>query len=273
MKKQILFLATLLILGTSLHAQKRRGSRNDFMLWFTMAGKAGFGNSVLYNNNVANDNRLQSTYFTPSYSYGGRFGIVFGEYVSLSVDILGNNWGQKYKEVEFNNSLKDNYEKNLKFQTREIGLTVRYTGGYGGYFELGTQFSKLTSFTETNSSKDVLSYQPIEYYNQKLNSLIVGFGLSLYRSDNARFAITLGPRITYSFTDLMNDSENFDKTKTHIYPITDSNTKDFYIDTKEYTYKSTKPIMFQMILEVNYWFGYMGKANCGALGARFFTAD
>ena len=214
--------------------------------WFSLAAKAGIGNSVFINKDLINDLNVSLNYFTLSQSYGGRFTFSYGENFGFGSDLLFSTYGQEYT-INNNNDI---YDKKITLKTIDIVPFFRYSGNTGGYFEIGGKFSTVNSVSETNSNSTALraSNELIDNYGPKFTSGVIGFGTALFKTE--RIDINLGARIAYSFTDLI-PNRNFNV-------VNDG----FYIPNYTIT-ESTNPLSVQVIFEVNYFFAFWGDAKCG----------
>lgn len=220
--------------------------RTQTIKWFSLAAKAGIGNSVFLNSDLVNDPNVSLNYFTLSQSYGGRFTFSYGENLGFGSDLLFSTYGQEYTI----NTNSVTYDKKITLKTMDIVPFFRYSGNTGGYFEIGGKFSTVNSVFETNSNSTVLrtSSELIENYGPKFTSAIIGFGTALFKTE--RIDINLGARIAYSLTNLI-PNRNFNV-------VNDG----FYIPNYSIT-KSTNPLSVQVIFEVNYFFAFWGDAKCG----------
>ena len=245
MKKILLILLVTVFFINTAEAQRNKQT----IKWFSIAAKAGIGNSVLLNMDIFDDGNISPNYITLSQSYGGRFTFTFGDNIGFGTDVLLSSFGQEYS-IDNGGTI---YDKDIKIKAVDILPFFRYTGNTGGYFELGGKFTTINSVTETNSvnltdgtfnpSADIM-----QYYEPKFTSLVFGFGLSVYNSE--RIDINMGTRFAYSFSDL---------TPNKTYNATADG---YYIPNYVMT-EATNPISAQVILEVNYYFAFWGDASCG----------
>lgn len=243
MKKSVFIILLISIIFPNLNAQRRKQT----IKWFSIAAKAGYGNSVLLNVNNIEDKNISFNYLTPSFSYGGRLTFSYGEKIGFGADVLLSSFGQKYT---INNN-SDIYDKEIKVKSLDILPFFRYTGEKAGYLEIGGKFSTVKSITATNSTDNTL-FRPteniVDNYAPKFTSLVLGFGLAVYK--NERLDINLGSRFAYSFTDF---------TPGYSYNVVDDG---YYSPTKDIL-TPTNPLSIQLILEVNYYFAFWGDATCG----------
>ncbi len=240
-------IAYLLIVFAFLFQNANAQRRTQTIKWFSIAAKAGYGNSVLLNVNNIEDKNLSFNYFTPSFSYGGRFTFSYGDKLGFGADVLLSNFGQQYT---INNN-GDIYDKEISMKSLDIFPFFRFTGEKAGYFEIGPKFSKIKSIEVSNSVNENFTQNSENIdknYTSKFTSIVLGFGLAVYK--NERLDINLGTRFAYSFTDF---------TPGYSYNVVDDG---YYIPTKEIL-TPTNPLSIQFILEVNYYFAFWGDATCG----------
>jgi hypothetical protein len=236
--KNLLFILLFIFVSTSSVEAQRR---TQTIKWFSIAAKAGIGNSVFLNSDIINDANVEFDYLSLSQSYGGRMTFTYGENVGLGVEVLSSSYGQKYT-VDAN-------IKKLKLKTLDILPFFRYTGSTGGYIELGAKISNVKSITETNTNPLVFVRNDLAtYYEPKFTSLVLGFGLALYKGE--RIDVNLGARFAYSFKDITPDN-NFNIINDNLYIPTYSKTA------------TTNLLSAQAIFEVNYYFAFWGDATCG----------
>ncbi len=243
MKKFIYLFIAFLLLFQYTDAQRRKQT----IKWFSIAAKAGYGNSVLLNVNNIEDKHTTFNYLTPSLSYGGRFTFTYGNKIGFGVDVLLSSFGQKYT-IDNNNDI---YDKEISMKSLDIFPFFRFTGEKAGYFEIGPKFSKIKSIDVSNSVNENFTQNSEnidQNYAPKFTSLVLGFGLAVYK--NERMDINLGTRFAYSFTDF---------TPGYSYNVVDDG---YYIPSKDII-TPTNPLSIQFILEVNYYFAFYGDATCG----------
>jgi hypothetical protein len=241
MKKFIfLIVISVLIFDTAVSQRRKQNIK-----WFSLAAKAGIGNSMFLNKDIANDESVNLNYLTLSQSYGGRFTFTFGDNLGFGAELLFSSFGQKY---DIKNS-DDTNMKNLKFKSVDFIPFFRYTGNNSAYVEIGAKFSSINSITETNSNSiAIVRNDLMNNYETKFTSPVLGFGIALYKTD--RIDINLGARFAYSLTDISPD-KTFNA-------VSDN----FYIaDYQENA--ATNPFSAQAILEVNYFFAFWGDSSCG----------
>ena len=124
--KRILTIAVALLMTLQISAQ-RGGEPN----WISIAGKVGVGNSILLSEQIKDDGNITQNYLSPSFSIGGRLGVVFVDKIGVSVEYLSSTYSNKYEvKVPLVNK---NFDSNLKFKTGDLLILARYTGEYGFY--------------------------------------------------------------------------------------------------------------------------------------------
>lgn len=241
--KKLLIISLLIFVSINIIKAQRR---TQTIKWFSIAAKAGVGNSVFLNTNILNDRNVEFDYLSLSQSYGGRFTFSYGENLGFGLEVLSSSYGQKYT-VSSNN---DTNIKKLKLKSLDILPFFRYTGSTGGYIELGAKISNVKSLTETNSNSLAIVRNDLPiYYEPSFTSAVLGFGLALYKGE--RVDVNLGARFSYALKDIVTPNTNFQ--------ILD----DTFYTTNYSNIATTNPISAQAVLEVNYYFGFYGDARCG----------
>lgn len=249
--KTYLTIFIFIFLFSGLYAQ--HGKNTSTVKWLSIALKGGGGNSILINSDAMDDSNVEFNYVTPSFSYGGRFTITYGDFIGFGVDVMSMHFGQEY-------SIKQDalsYSKNVKLGSLDIMPFFRYTSLKGIYVEVGPRFSTLKSASETNSIQD--DFRPdtdmMKFYENKYTSAVFGAGLALFRTD--RTNLNLGFRASYCFSDMIPD-------KTY-YVLDDA----VYAPTIVAS-ATTNPVIVQGILEFDYIFAFWGNASCGRGNIMFF---
>ena len=148
--KKILFLIALTICTLQGFSQ-HRGGRGGYVNWMTIAVKGGAGTFMMLNQDLKNTDGLTLEAFSPSYCFGGRFGVVFGNYVGVSFEYLGGGFKQKYI-CQLEPSAVDG---NFDFKATDMLALVRYTGEYGFYAEVGPKFTTIKK-ADTHSISSLL---------------------------------------------------------------------------------------------------------------------
>ncbi|NPA69020.1 MAG: PorT family protein [Chlorobi bacterium] len=243
MKKIIFLLLIFSLLSQYTYAQRRKST----VKWFSIAAKAGYGNSVLLNIDNIEDGNVEFDYLTPSLSLGGRFTFTYGNNLGFGLDILHSSFGQNYT-IDNNGDI---YEKNLDLTSLDILPFFRYSSDKGTYLELGLKFSNIKSIDVTNSVDRNFTQNSDnidDYYASNFTSMVLGFGIAVYK--NERLDINLGTRFSYSFTDI---------TPEYSFNVVDDG---YYSPSKE-VLSETNPVSIQGILEINYFFAFWGDATCG----------
>ncbi len=246
MKKTILLSSLILLLSLS---YGQRGRRGQTIKWFSLAAKAGVGNTIFFNKDVSADQNASMNYLTIGYSVGGRFTFSYGEKIGVGLDVLYSGFGQKYELINIQGATS-NYDKEIKLSSLDIIPFVRYTGKRG-YFEAGPKFSNIKSHKEINSvdipGREHEAKLMFDTYKPKFTSIMLGGGIALARTERINF--NLGLRVAYSFGDLMVDQTQ--------YVLDDGLYVPDYTPTS-----STNPFSAQIVLEVNYFFAFWGNAAC-----------
>ncbi len=250
MKKIIIILA-LLIFSGNIFAQHRRGST---IKWLSLSVKAGGGNSILYNKDYQTDKNVNLDVFTPSYFLGSRFTITVGDNIGFGAEGLYSKFGQNYDIAAGGAS----YTKKMDMKSTEILFFFRYTSEYGGYFEVGPKISMLKSATLTNSiqATEFLTIEKLQaQYASQFTSIMLGAGISIFHTE--RVSGKLGARLNYSLSDFTPD-KSFSILNDGVYAPA------YQLS------ETTNPFSAQILLEINYFFGFWGNASCGRGSMQFF---
>ncbi len=253
--KQILVLILSLLVTTGF-AQRHRG--NGEIKWLNISAKGGYGGSMLFNSDVSSDGNVTQDFLSPSYEFGGRFAIGYGDFVSFGVEILSAGFGQDYS---INPPNTEAYTKTQRFTSFDILPTLRYTSPYGFYFEAGPKFSTLKTAKVKNSiDGPFIDEIPNEEYQlnftDKFTSIVAGMGMALHNGD--RLQVTLGLRGSYALGNFIEENSDY-------YVLNDG----VYFPQGDFTAK-TSPFTLKLMLEVNYIFGFWGDASCGRGRLMFF---
>jgi len=250
MKKIVLIVLCIIFIPL---ANAQRGRGNGEVKWLSLAIKGGYGGTVLLNSDVLSDQNVKVNFLSPSYSYGGRFGITYGDHIGINFEPLFSGFSQEY-------SIDDGaepYTKTQKFKSLDYLISLRYISSYGFYFEVGPQFSTLKSATVENSKTgNFMNENSATYmakFEEKFKSLATGLGFAIVNGD--RLQVNLGLRGTYTFGDL---DPNY-------YVLNDGVYRPAITPTSK-----TNPLTFKLMAEVSYFFGFWGDATCGKGRLMFF---
>ncbi len=239
MKKTILFLIFTILISVA-YGQKRGKIK-----WLSVSLKGGYGNSILINSDVKDDTGVVPDFLTPSSEFGGQLGITHGDNIGFFFEVLSSSFGQNYDIAT-----TPQYTKKVNLKSLDYLITFRYTSDYGFYFEAGPKMTNVKSVSEENSIK--ASFNDVENisenYEEKFNSIVLGIGFALSRTDRLNF--NLGLRWNYGFNSIILD-ENY-------YVMNDGVFKYSYIPSAK-----TKPFSMKLVLEIKYFFGFWGNASCG----------
>ncbi|MCQ2975585.1 MAG: porin family protein [Bacteroidales bacterium] len=235
--KKIFLVIVMLICSLSVFSQ-HRGSRVN---WLSLAVKGGYGNFMMMSKDLKDVDDLKLDFMSPSYCFGGRLGVIFGDYVGVSFEYLGSGFNQNYEFTESSFG----YDGKIKFNSSDMLALFRYSGDYGFYAELGPKF---TTIKKVENVVDEISDDQKDIYNDKFTSIAFGLGFMPYNGD--RVQVSLGARFAYGLKAMNKDNANS-------FGLNMANVE-------------IKPFSTQIMLEVNYLFAQFGRANCGRHGIQFF---
>jgi hypothetical protein len=249
MKKLILLIILCLEIGTGYAQHSGRGE----IKWLSLAIKGGYGGNILLNKDVLGDPNVKVNYLSPHYSFGGRFGITYGDNIGISVEPLWSGFNQEYS---FSNPSR---VKTQKFKSFDLLVSLRYINDYGFYLEAGPQFSTLKSAAVENdvagAYTENLNGDYKSNFAQKFTSIAFGLGYAAINSD--RIQLLAGLRANYGLGNFISNS-NF-------YVLNDGVYQSSYTPSAK-----TNPLTFKLMLELNYFFGFWGNATCGKGRLMFF---
>ena len=241
--RRIFLFVLYLFIQTSLFAQIGRNS-----VWFHASAKAGIGNSVLLNDNIKEDPKVTSHFVNPGSLFGARLGFSFNNDLSFSVEGLSNRIQQKYHIRPEQNAT---YIKKVNLNYYDFAVLFRYSSLSAVYFEIGPGMSLLADASASNTppypDQDDLKEK---YSSELIKRAVAGIGLIIYSSYDDRFRVNAGARFNYYFDGIMANSNQ-------------APSCDDYYNCHYNTEKDTYPFTAYFMLELDYFFGYYGKAGCG----------
>lgn len=239
--KRILIIATLIIMSMQTMAQ-RGGEPN----WISIAGKVGFGSSIMFSEQISDDENATPNYLSPAFSIGGRLGVVFVDKIGVSVEYLASNFQNKY---EIKTALEPKNNTNLRFKSGDLLVLARYTGEYGFYAEIGPKITSAKTIqyeVESGSTFDLKNC-----FNGSFTSIVFGFGYAVVNAD--RVQVSLGARAAYCSKNIVKQPSGLDNTV-----------------FAKYDAMEMKPFSAQIMLDINYHFARFGSATCGKQKIIFF---
>ncbi len=243
--KQLFSIVLSVFLFSSLGAQK-------IGFWFDAGLKAGVGPSLLYNQNIFDDDTYDHQLST-GYGVGAKLGIFYGLYNGVNFDIMLNQGVQKFRS-EVTSTFTDH---KVSWTSTDIAVLYRLQKE-GIYVELGPMFSLINKVEQEGFGPADVS----QYYSETNTSGVFGFGG--YLLGGGQFTLMFGIRAGYSFTDFINDEGQALQ-----YPRASVSVGDL---TAYDSYKSTNPLFLQFMLEANFGLGYFAKTACSNRTA-FFRFD
>ncbi|MFH2096200.1 MAG: hypothetical protein ABIJ16_10885 [Bacteroidota bacterium] len=227
--KYLIFVFIVLITISYGFGQRKNQKKkhDDAATWFFLSGGGTFGNGVLMNDHVSNQD-IGMGFFNPS--FGGD--ICLGANFPFGAGIVAG--------LDFN-TLTQSYEYNSVSTDINLGYSGKYIllrgiSANGGYFEAGPRFCKVTNEPGYTQHND---------YRNNFTSLILGFGGNVYWHQN--FDISAGLRLGFNFNHMETDNYPFGG-------IFDTTTLSSYEKTSSFT--------AQLRIALSWHIGYFRKAQC-----------
>ena len=233
MSKRIVVLSVIFIF-TKVHSQS----------WFDVGVKAGGGLSHLINQNIWDDNDYNHR-LSSAYCFGAKIGYNLNKNHEFTFDVLFNSFRQSFLYNEMDSIAVNSPLLSASLNYSSISYLLMYRfNKEGRYSEIGTSFETLLSCSRTDENNSVSQISK-EDLIQQWPSIVGGFGAYLLGTEN--FGITTGIRISYGLSDLISKSG-----KALLLP-----------NFKNYpSYSGSYPLSIQFIIEANFDFAYVSKAQC-----------
>jgi hypothetical protein len=202
--KNILSLFTIILLSSAAFGQ--------FAIDVHVKGAAN--STWLLNKNISDMGATQDY----DLAWGSSYGVAANAYLGMTgvgIEFLYNTHNAAYTGAySINDESTGNYTSNIKLETIQIPLLLKFQSEKGAYIELGPQLTNISSaqFNRTgeiigiafDESKDVK-----EEYASSYISGVLGFGSKIALSD-LPIGLLFGIRLQYSFGDLMGvDGEGY----------------------------------------------------------------
>jgi hypothetical protein len=205
--------------------------------WFEVGLKGGPATTFLVNKNFMNDTQFNPK-LTPTYFFGAKVGINFGEHDGIAIHAGGTKVQQKFNN-EYPLALFD--ERKFTSNLIEIGLLYHRTSN-SGYFEVGPRISLVQNgelIDDGGTSQDISDELIGTYYGMDL-----GFGSYVIGGD--RLSLMMGLRFSYGIAPINLDER----------PIAPIQAQ--YGDSR-----SVNIFSAMLCVELNYSLGYLVRSSCG----------
>ena len=214
--------------------------------WLDVGVKGGWGLSLLNNKNIWGDADYNHDLSTSGF-FGGKLGLNFNMEHEITFDVGYGKFNQKFKHslMDVNGTQLD-FQSMISFTKMDYMIMYRHNEN-GKYMEIGPVLSSVSSpqKTDTYSHPDQIDFGS-DHVNTPLMGATLGFGNYMMGTDN--FGVTFGARISVWFSDLI--SENG---KAYNFPT----------QTTYDSYAPSAPVTIQLVMEANFDFAYLAKAQCG----------
>lgn len=246
MKKNVLSILFCLIFLSAF------AGKND--KWLDCGLRGSFNNTWLINPNVFKDKTMKYD-ISFGFTAGAKLGFNFSEVVALTAEYDYSTFNQKYMS-----STATQWNRQVKLAYAEIPLLLRITSGFS-YFEVGPKMSLLQSATDTYSAATPSVFTP-DYsgvdISKNLNSssfgVVLGWGSILWGTGG--LTISTGLRLSYMFTDIVN--ENGGKGKDYTYMEGSGATT----TPVNLPYAATSPASVGVMINFDYDLGYIVTSSC-----------
>lgn len=233
MRKLLAVLSSIFIFAT-FHTQS----------WVDLGLKGGYGTSLIMNNNIWNDVDYNHQ-LSGAYSFGGKIGFNFNENHEVTFDLIYNEFNQNFLYNQYDSISESSplYKSSITYHSLSYILMYRHNKE-GRYSEIGTSIETILNVNRKDEIDNFAVITKNDFTKTETN-LVAGFGAYLLGSEN--FGITTGVRISYGLNDLFSlEGQN-------------KNLPTF----KSYeTYNASHPLSIIFIIEANFDFAYVAKAQC-----------
>lgn len=247
----------LIILNISFIVSFASAQRQANLTWFDISVKGAYGSTFLINRNILNDNNAQMNIMkSNNYSYGLRLGFFVNEFTGISFEGQNMIYTQVFDLKNGGRDQNINYAKTIAFEAQDLALLFRVVLYTGVYAEIGPKMSWMQLVETTNSIDAEFQDVPSDQYKERYTSVVGGLGIAVLRTPDDRLRLNLGVRLHYSIDNIMKDA-NWPPLEDGVYNMN-------YEYASQYSdIQTTKPLFVQAVAEINYFFGFYGRARCG----------
>lgn len=208
-------------------------------VWLELGGKAAFGLTGFFNDNLDNDAQHNFELNT-AFSYGGILGLNFGENHGLNLEALSITNQQTYEFLE----IGDQTRIGVEWKAIDVYLMYRFYSQSGAFFELGPKY---TSVRSTEQAEGMKRFRVDDLYQTEYFSAAAGFGGFLAGSEV--FTLKLNIRFEYALQDFVSAQGIAEG-----YPA--------YYKTFE-SYTESRPFRASIGIEINFGLGSIAQSACG----------
>lgn len=205
--------------------------------WFEVGLKGGPATTFLVNKNFFDDTQFNPR-LTPTFFYGAKIGINFGEHDGIAIHGGGTKVQQRFVN-EYPSATFD--DRKFTSNLVEIGLLYHRTSN-SGYFEVGPRISLVQNgelIDDGGESQDISDDLMGTYYGMDL-----GFGSYIIGNDH--LSLMMGLRFSYGIAPINLDER----------PIAPMQAQ--YGDSR-----SVNVFSAMLCIELNYSLGYLVRSTCG----------
>lgn len=208
-------------------------------VWLELGGKAGFGLTGFFNDNLVNDAQHNFELNT-AFSYGGVLGLNFGENHGLNLEALSITNQQNFEFLESG----DQTRIGVEWKAIDVFLMYRFYSEGGAFFELGPKY---TSVRSAEQSEGMRRFRVDDLYETEYFSAAAGFGGFLAGSEV--FTVKLNLRFEYALQDFVSQ-QGVDEGYPAYYTSFDA-------------YAESRPFRASLGIEINFGLGGIAQSACG----------
>lgn len=238
--KKLLTIAAFCALGLNAFSQ---GKTWDKVIDIGAVGQ--FRTTWLLNSNISDASGHQD--YVMTFGGGGGLRVQYFGAGSVGVGLEFNYATINQKYEGFNTSLTGDYQSSNHLKCLDIPVFVKFGSSNGGYFELGGQYSMITSAThESNLALDPNKGDVSTYFKKSYIAPFFGFGGS-FNVWRDKILITTGLRFAYGLTDVVGvDGLGQDMTEDNAVTYSTVNPVGYE------EYKKTNPLYGALLLGIVY---------------------
>lgn len=208
-------------------------------VWLELGGKAGFGLTGFFNDNLINDAQHNFELNT-AFSFGGVLGLNFGDFHGVNLEALSITNQQSFEFLD----LGDRTRIGVEWKAIDVFLMYRFYSQGGAFFELGPKYTSVRSVEQAEGMK---RFRVDDLYETEYFSAAAGFGGFLAGSDV--FTLKLNIRFEYALQDFVSAQGVNEGYPAYYQPFD--------------AYTETRPFRASIGIEINFGLGGIAQSACG----------